>query len=231
MSSNQTKRLQKDIKAIMENTETSGIHYWADENDISKGKALIFGPEDTPYAHGAYFFDLQFNNFPFEPPKVAFKSYYNGIRLHPNLYVDGKVCLSLLGTFSGPSWTATHTIFSIFLAISSILTKQAIQNEPNHEKEIDDIYDQIIEYAAIDGLICDSVVSCPNGFDMFKPVLIQRFKHNYSQLIERVDALIALHGPENIHLQSPNLFKSSLTVNYGALKHKLINTYNSLDVV
>ena len=62
---------------------------------------LIVGPEDTPYQQGLFLFDLRLPpSYPLEPPKVAFLSYANG-KLNPNLYEDGNVCLSLLGTWAG----------------------------------------------------------------------------------------------------------------------------------
>lgn len=44
--------------------------------------------------------------------QVQFLTTGNGsVRFNPNLYNCGKVCLSLLGTWSGPSWDpATSTI-------------------------------------------------------------------------------------------------------------------------
>lgn len=36
------------------------------------------------------------------------------VRFNPNLYVCGKVCLSLLGTWSGPAWhPATSTLLQV----------------------------------------------------------------------------------------------------------------------
>lgn len=66
-------------------------------------KALIFGAEDTPYAHGAFEFDIFFeNNYPSQPPKVNLTTTGQGnVRFNPNLYACGKVCLSLLGTWRG----------------------------------------------------------------------------------------------------------------------------------
>lgn len=68
-------------------------------------KALIFGSEDTPYAHGAYIFDIFIpDEYPLLPPKVSIVSTKGQlIRFNPNLYADGLVCISLLGTWQGNS--------------------------------------------------------------------------------------------------------------------------------
>lgn len=66
-------------------------------------QALIMGSNGTPYAHGAYLFDIHFeDNYPNNPPKVNLTTTGSGsIRFNPNLYACGKVCLSLLGTWRG----------------------------------------------------------------------------------------------------------------------------------
>jgi ubiquitin-protein ligase len=44
------------------------------------------------------------NTFPEAPPVVNLRTTGNGlVRFHPNLYSDGKVCLSLLGTWHASS--------------------------------------------------------------------------------------------------------------------------------
>ena len=62
---------------------------------------MIVGPAKTPYEDGLFAFDVQLPaNFPSLPPVFHYLSYCNE-RLNPNLYEDGKVCVSLLGTWSG----------------------------------------------------------------------------------------------------------------------------------
>ena len=66
-------------------------------------KALIMGAADTPYAHGAFEFDIYFeDSYPNTPPKVNLTTTGGAsVRFNPNLYSCGKVCLSLLGTWRG----------------------------------------------------------------------------------------------------------------------------------
>merc|ERR1719222_1398164 len=63
-------------------------------------RAMVVGPPETPYADVPFFFDLALpTEYPREPPLAHFHAHFVGNeRLNPNLYVDGKVCLSLLGT-------------------------------------------------------------------------------------------------------------------------------------
>lgn len=62
---------------------------------------MIRGPEKTPYAGGLFLFDVKLpHTYPLQPPHCHYYSFCDD-RLNPNLYEDGKVCLSLLGTWSG----------------------------------------------------------------------------------------------------------------------------------
>jgi len=50
------------------------------------------------------------------------------------LYVAGKVCLSILGTWQGPKWSAAMTISTVLQSIQSLLEPNPIVNEPGWEK-------------------------------------------------------------------------------------------------
>jgi len=58
------------------------------------------------------------------------------VRFNPNLYNDGKVCLSLLGTWSGPSWDPkTSSLLQVLVSIQSlILVADPFFNEPGYQK-------------------------------------------------------------------------------------------------
>jgi hypothetical protein len=53
--------------------------------------------------------------------------------MHPNLYVQGKVCLSILGTYPGPSWSANMTLETILLNLQSLLDENPLANEPAYQ--------------------------------------------------------------------------------------------------
>ena len=91
-------RLLKDVKQIIKNPLTDqGIYYTHDDVDMLKGYAMIVGPSDTPYFGGFYFFEFTYpSDYPHSPPKVKYCTNANNIRFNPNLYVCGKVCISLI---------------------------------------------------------------------------------------------------------------------------------------
>ena len=100
-------------------------------------KVLIIGPKGTPYENGLFEFDLLCGrNFPKDPPQMQFKTTGGGqIRFNPNLYADGKVCLSLLGTWSGEPWQpGSSTILQVLLSIQAmIFCDEPWCNEPGRE--------------------------------------------------------------------------------------------------
>ena len=103
-------------------------------------QALIMGSNGTPYGHGAYLFDIHFeDNYPNGPPKVNLTTTGNGqIRFNPNLYACGKVCLSLLGTWRGSAsenWDPkVSTLLQVLVSIQSIIMSEDIYfNEPGFE--------------------------------------------------------------------------------------------------
>lgn len=55
------------------------------------------------------------------------------VRFNPNLYSNGKVCLSILGTWSGPSWTSVQTMNSTLISIQSLMNYAPYHNEPGFE--------------------------------------------------------------------------------------------------
>ena len=104
---------------------------------------MISGPDDTPYSHGLYIFDIFFpDNYPSAPPLVNLQTTGKGsVRFNPNLYNCGKVCLSLLGTWrgeQGENWNAnTSTLLQVLISIQSlILVPDPYFNEPGYEREM-----------------------------------------------------------------------------------------------
>ena len=82
----------------------SSIFLRVKNSQINLIRALIIGAENTPYANGCFVFDIFLPpKYPEISPKVKFCTTGGGkVRFNPNLYNNGKVCLSLLGTWSGP---------------------------------------------------------------------------------------------------------------------------------
>ena len=66
--------------------------------------------------------------------------HYGGLRLNPNLYESGKVCLSLLNTWTGKTnevWNPTSSnVLQILVSIQGlVLNAKPYFNEPGYEKQ------------------------------------------------------------------------------------------------
>ncbi|RYR17124.1 hypothetical protein Ahy_B03g061912 isoform B [Arachis hypogaea] len=102
-------------------------------------RAAIIGPQGTPYHDGLFFFDCYFpDNYPASPPKVYYHS--GGVRINPNLYKCGTVCLSLLGTWQGrnndENWIpGKSTMLQVLVSIQAlILNEKPFYNEPGYSE-------------------------------------------------------------------------------------------------
>ncbi|KAB5550800.1 hypothetical protein GE09DRAFT_1123717 [Coniochaeta sp. 2T2.1] len=113
----------KKLVAQIANLRTSlpeGIWVRHGSSRLDIMKVLMVGPKCTPYEHGLFEFDLFCPaQFPLIPPWMFFRTTGGGkIRFNPNLYNDGKVCLSLLGTWSGENWKAAYsTLLQVLVSI------------------------------------------------------------------------------------------------------------------
>jgi ubiquitin-conjugating enzyme E2 O len=96
-------RLQKEFKVLASALpDTILVRSYEDRMDLLR--VLIIGPPGTPYVDAPHLIDFYLDpaKFPFEPPKAHFHSWTSGRgRCSPNLYEEGKVCLSILGTWEG----------------------------------------------------------------------------------------------------------------------------------
>lgn len=112
------------------------VHTYESRPDLFR--VVIVGPEGTPFVHSLFFFDVSLPaEYPSAPPSVHFRCPVEE-RLHPNLYTDGKVCLSLLGTWNGKgseTWTSDSTLLQLLVSIQGlILVPFPYFNEAGFEK-------------------------------------------------------------------------------------------------
>jgi len=225
-------RLLKDVRQIIRHPLTdNGIYYVHDDVNMLKGYAMIVGPADTPYFGGYYFFEFNFPfDFPFSPPKVKYMTNDGTTRFNPNLYKCGKVCVSILNTWSGDKWSSCQTINSILLTLCSLLNEHPFLNEPGQSLESRDClsYHKIIAYSNIDFAICELIDKSrnqiPSQFEMFYPQMLELFNKNYDKLIQIVDSKIDINEHLNVQLYSMNAH-----IDYKKLKTKLLSVKTIID--
>ena len=71
-------------------------------------------------------------DYPFSPLKVRSLTQDGKTRFNPNMYLDGKVCLSILNTWhDGPQWTSVQSLESVLLVLmADVLNAIPLNNEP-----------------------------------------------------------------------------------------------------
>ena len=185
MSKDSRKRLQKDIIEIIKNPLTEhGIYYTHDDSNMLKGYAVIFGPSDTIYRYGAYMFEFKFpTNYPVSPPKLTYLTNDGNTRFHPNLYRNGKVCLSVLNTWRGEGWTSCQTIRSILLILVTLFHNKPLLNEPGIKESHGSFipYNKIITYRNVEHSIINTLTSGLNS--KISPIYLSWFFPYYKKYI------------------------------------------------
>lgn len=229
--------LNKDIKEI-ENQKLNelGIYIHFDEENMLKAKAMITGPKGSIYESGFLFFNIDFpTNYPYSAPDLSYVS-RNKIRIHPNLYVGhhksgfGKVCLSILGTWSGPKWTTIMDISTVLITIQSLLDNNPLHHEPGQEKEngyVNNHYNEVIRYETLNTLLIRNYIEPPAGFEIFNENMKNEIsKINKESIIEELNKKIDYYNgynSENITICIP-IYRIKTNLNY----KKLLLNYQSL---
>ena len=219
------KRIISDINEIAKDYDPN-IHIWYDENNLTKIKALIIGPQDTPYEDGFFFFSIDIpESYPFNSPSAKFETTKKNIRFNPNLYECGKVCLSILGTWSGPKWSSVQTIKSVLLSIQSLMNENPITNEPQYENvELTDNrsieYNKYIEYYKYQFAIY-FVLENEDFFPYFNDIIQKYFVDNFDKFIEKMENLSSLDGS----IVKTFIWSHSININYKELIDKFKTLY------
>jgi ubiquitin-conjugating enzyme E2 Z len=215
------KRIINDIIEFKKNTP-DGIYIDIDKTDVTNMKALIIGPKDTPYEDGYFFFTLKFpHNYPESAPSVQMKTIDGKVRLNPNLYKCGKVCLSILGTWSGPGWTSAQTITSVLLSIQTLMNEIPIRNEPGFEntdptseKSIN--FNNYVNFYKYKLAILDVIDNKFPEFDCFKEVIESDFKKKYTKHINNLLSFKEIYDCKIIY-ESPIYFTPKFNTPYDSL--------------
>lgn len=174
------RRVSRDITEVME-SPLPGIIVCPDDDDALKVHVLVMGPDDTPYEGGAFYFVVVFpDDYPASPPKARIMTTAGGtVRFGPNLYANGKCCVSILGTWHGPGWSAAMSLTSVLLSIQSLMNAEPYRNEPGFEKTenlaVVKAYNDIITHETMRVAVVDNVArkeALPEGLrsvylDMF----------------------------------------------------------------
>ena len=191
-----------DLPTSLPCEKTNSIFVRVDKDNMDFMKVIIMGSEGTPYSNGAFQFDVFFDSkYPNAPPKVNIMTTGGGTtRFNPNLYATGKVCLSLLGTWSGrasENWDPKiSTLLQVLLSIQSIIMSDLVYfNEPSCEYEIgtpsgdakNEAYSNIVRYTNIKYAMIGQIKNPSPGFE---EVIKRHFYLKKDQILKEVQGWI-----------------------------------------
>uniref|UniRef100_A0A1I7X452 UBIQUITIN_CONJUGAT_2 domain-containing protein n=1 Tax=Heterorhabditis bacteriophora TaxID=37862 RepID=A0A1I7X452_HETBA len=212
-----TKRIAKEL-ASMPNAlplnASNSIFICVDEGrcDIIKNDFHPFSAVDVK---------IMFS-YPFAPPKCAFLTTGAGnVRFNPNLYNDGKICLSILGTWEGrpeEKWNPYCSLMQVLVSIQGLIfVKDPYFNEPGFEKyqgteKGDDYsrkYNLQIEHATLNYAIKDQLKNPPQ---YFKKVIQRHFWLKRHAIIEQAKNWMAEMRKDATEMERNPKRRESLTL-------------------
>lgn len=134
------RRIMREHRVLATSLPEGEIYVRTYESRLDLLRCLIIGPRDTPYEDAPFLIDLYLpEEFPDQPPTAHFHSWTSGLgRINPNLYEEGKICLSLLGTWSGQNesekWSDKATILQLLVSLQGLVfVKKPFYNEAGFE--------------------------------------------------------------------------------------------------
>lgn len=205
------KRLLKDVANILKYPlNVEGIYYKHDETNAYKGYAMIIGPSESLYRYGYYFFNFEFpQEYPYSPPKVYYLTNDGSTRFNPNLYRNGKVCISILNTWKGEQWTSCQSIRSVLLTLLSLFHNKPLLNEPGITESNSNFkkYNQIIQHQNIKIAILKVIKKelMPPKFNSFWNNIVKNIFDNEKNIIEYLNKLKNEHSDEEIYCSIYNM--------------------------
>jgi ubiquitin-conjugating enzyme E2 G1 len=135
--------LKRQLQECMKQTDLGFSVGLIDENDFFKWSVCFTGPEDTIYEGGFFKAILTFpEDFPQNPPEMKFITEM----WHPNIYPDGKVCISILHPpgvdqfneleKAEERWRPVLGVEQILISVISMLNEPNIESPANIDASV-----------------------------------------------------------------------------------------------
>lgn len=128
----------RELSFIADNLPDEVCLFVSDEHPNYLVVAMMIANPDCPYYGGVFLFHVLVpTEYPRISPSVKLITTGDGsVRFNPNLYNCGKVCLSLLGTWSGEPWDPkTSNVTQVIMSILYLIfTEEPFFNEPGYQQ-------------------------------------------------------------------------------------------------
>lgn len=222
------KRILRDVNTVMKTNKdllsSQGIYYLPNEQTMKQGIALLVGQSDTPYFGGYYFFDISFpDDYPFSPIKVRSLTQDGVTRFNPNMYREGKVCLSILNTWhDGPQWSGVQTLESVLLLLmSDVLCANPLANEPAYracgKSEDALLYNRLLWHANVKTAIIGMMTKLPEDFAGFSDIVVAEFFKHSAEIRDKIVECL----PHNGKTEHIRVFSFGCTYAFQSLLEKI----------
>jgi ubiquitin-conjugating enzyme E2 D/E len=117
-------RLSQEWKQIQHNSLEHITAGPISKDNILEWEASIHGPKNTPYENGVFYLTLTFpEKYPFVPMNIKFKTPI----YHPNINMNGDICLDIIKD----NWSPIMGISKVLISICSLLS------DPNPNDPLD----------------------------------------------------------------------------------------------
>jgi len=130
--------LKRELIQLMRDEDSGFSVGLEDDNDFFQWRVVFEGPPDSLYEGGIFSAILSFpSDFPNNPPEMRFETRM----FHPNIYPDGRVCISILhppGTdrfneqeTAEERWRPILGVHSILISVVSMLVDPNLESPAN----------------------------------------------------------------------------------------------------
>lgn len=213
---------QQNSKPLLENDYL--VHF--EEENVTRIYTLIKCPYDSVYRHK--FIRLNFDipdDYPHSPPSVNFVN-HDSVRIHPNMYDNGKCCATILNTWGDDKfekWTSSMGIETILVMFHSFLDWNPYMYEPGGRDEPD--YSIYVQY--------QSWISCLIRYLQYEKIpLFNNMIHNYllvniDYIIDDLDNLLEEYPRDYYYCRCFEI--DEYEIDYQYVLYTLQNFYNYID--
>ena len=177
------KRIQKEIIDMTQNP-LPGIFVLPDEENMRKMSVLITGAPDSRYHGGMFSFLIGFTReYPMKPPMVICQTGAGSEKvLHPHIFTDGTLCLSLLSTGDELGWSPIMTLSYLTLTLQSFLSDDPYDQFCGYDlkdKESLKKYNTIIQHETIRGAVIEVMEKIYTYHEYFVEKIKAIFNEHY----------------------------------------------------
>ncbi|KAH8038904.1 hypothetical protein HPB51_004016 [Rhipicephalus microplus] len=186
-----------------------GVFVSPEETNIAKIHALILGAPGTPYEGGFFHFVMKCPpDFPNSPPRVRLMTTDAGrVRFGPSFHENGKVCLGLLGTSAGPTWSSGQCLGSVLLSIKALLSTENPVAQGSTLRVLPTLgscqsdklcYNAVLQHETIRVAVCNTVEECLTGASAYpsplREVVLKHFPQFYGEYERAAKKQLHLSG-------------------------------------